>query len=268
MKKYLLVLFLFSCTTAQVVPNEKPVENPVKPIEYTQPETPIDTIGLPANVNIAGCPAVGLYQGVDLCIPVDQKFLDTMKKLKVTTIIRYGDIPGHETIRGKIAFQAEKDLIARNGFKLEVVFQHSNRWANDAGKLYNTFNGGYAAIRGPFDAEWMQQLYPELSRWFAGVDFDAVTAEQIKGATTYMTAFCNIARKYGKKCGVYGSGKMLELLRKAGIVDYVWISQSTGFSGTKDLTNSGRWDMLQKMPVKTCGGKEFDPNVIKLGTVL
>jgi hypothetical protein len=240
-----------SCSANIAAPTRPPnvVSPPIQPTPPSKPQPPI---------SVPGCPAPGTIQAVDLSVAVDQKFLDTMKKISVNTVIRYGDYLGNETIRGKIPRQAEIDLIKKNGFKFLAVFQHNNsKFAS------------FTSTRGKADAEEMYKLYPMLPVWYYGVDFDASTAQQ-SNIELYAKAFKVVADKYGKKIGAYGSGRTLTNLFSKGLIDKKWISQSTGFGGTRELTASGKYDMLQKLPVKTCGGKEFDPNIVKgdIGAVL
>jgi hypothetical protein len=45
--------------------------------------------------------------------------------------------------------------------------------------------------------------------------------------------------------GAYGSGKVLDRLRTAGLAKFFWLAQSTGWSGFQAFKNSGRWHLLQ-----------------------
>jgi hypothetical protein len=242
MKIFIILLFLQACTTIHQPQEVTPPKNEEKQnIENTKPN----------GLDLSGCPARGSIQAADLSMAVDQNFLNHMREIGVTTIIRYGDYIGNETIRGKIARPAEMDLIKKNGFKFQAVFQHNN-------SKFSSFT----ATRGNADAEEMKKLFPFLSVWFYGVDFDASPAQQ-RGIEEYARAFKAVADKYGKRVGAYGSGRTLSNLFSKGLISKKWISQSTGFGGTAALTASGLWDMLQKLPNRKCGGKEFDPNVIK-----
>lgn len=207
------------------------------------------------------CPAVGAYQAVDASEPVTQKFLFAMRALGVKTVIRYYD-QVDETLRGKTPKLEELKLLAANGMNVLGVFQHNNRWKNErTGALYHTFDGNYAAQRGPADAKRALELaklwhQPMGSAIYFGVDFDA-DAAQMKQVLIYATNFAKVARAAGFKVGVYGSGDTLKQLKSAGLVDFTWVSQSTGFSGTKAYTASNAWNLLQAMP-KDCGGINVD----------
>jgi len=60
---------------------------------------------------------------VDSSAPVTQPFLDRMKAIGISTIIRYYDHED-ETLPGKTLRRGERDAIVMNGFKMGVVFQH------------------------------------------------------------------------------------------------------------------------------------------------
>jgi hypothetical protein len=211
-------------------------------------------------VDLTGCPTFA-FNAVDVAKPVTQKFLDAMKAKGVKVIIRYGDHP-NETIKGKTPKKEELDLIKNNGFQFLAVFQHNNRWQNyTTGAAYDTFQK-IPAQRGKMDAERMQVLYPNARSWYYGVDFDAYTAQQLKQVEIYGRAFKEVADKYGKPVGAYGGGTALTMLRDKGLIKYLWVSMSTGFSGTKALTQSGKYHMLQKLWKPLCQGFSLDADVM------
>src|SRR6202043_4203136 len=60
-------------------------------------------------------------EAVDSSAPVTQSFLDRMKAIGISTIIRYYDHED-ETLPGKTLRRGERDAIVLNGFKMGVVF--------------------------------------------------------------------------------------------------------------------------------------------------
>src|SRR5260370_17033681 len=64
-------------------------------------------------------------EAVDSSAPVTQSFLDQMKAIGISTIIRYYDHED-ETLPGKTLRRRERDVIVMNGLKMGVVFQHRN----------------------------------------------------------------------------------------------------------------------------------------------
>lgn len=207
---------------------------------------------LPACAPLAlekSCPPVGANAAVDVSEPVTQRFLCAMRQLKVGTVIRYFEYP-NETIAGKLPKPAELGLIRANGLKLLGVFQHNNSSPST-----------FTASRGSADAARSADLAkqwgaPKGAPLYFGVDFEPNSA-QLKNVMTYAQNFASIARSSGYKVGVYGSGDALKMLKDAGLADFTWVSQSTGFSGTKAYTASKQWALLQGMP-KDCGGINVD----------
>jgi hypothetical protein len=208
------------------------------------------------------CPSPGLYKAVDLSEPVTQKFLWAMRSLGVKTVIRYyeyGISKPPATIAGKEMSMAELKLIQANGLFVLAVFQHNN----SSPATFTSARGTADATRSvALASEWGQ---PKGSGMYYGVDFEP-SKSQLNDVVIYATNFAKVARAAGYKVGVYGSGDTLTMLKGKGLVDYTWVSQSSGFSGTKAYTNSGKWDLLQALP-KNCGGinVDFDQAVLDFG---
>jgi glycoside hydrolase-like protein len=69
------------------------------------------------------------------------------------------------------------------------------------------------------------------------------------------------------RIGVYSSGFVCKRLLDAGLVQLTWLSQSGGFRGTPEFKASGRWNILQKLPVTNfCNfNDDVDPDEINAG---
>lgn len=202
----------------------------------------------------SGCPTPGSVQAADLASIMDQKFIDEMKRLQVNTVIRYYDHT-NETLSGKTLRASELDLVKRNGLDLMVVFQH-----------YNNQITSFTAARGTSDANRTLQLaaqnrQPAGSAIYFGVDGGWYTAADVTKIKTYFTKAAPIVRAAGYKMGAYGSGMVCTELLKAGLTDYCWLSNATGWPGYQAFHATKQWTMVQKLPVK-CGGKDVDFNVV------
>lgn len=191
---------------------------------------------------------------VDLCEPVTQHFLDSVKERGVKTIIRYYDYP-NETIRGKTPKKDELDLIKKNGFQMLAVFQHNN----DRISTFTSERGRKDALRAIELAKLWHQ--PSGSAIYYGVDDEFETDAEQAAVNNYAVAFAEVVRKSGYKLGAYGAGHTLRKLLSSKLVEYAWISQSTGFKGSKDFYESGRWSLKQEMP-SDCGGINVDFNIV------
>lgn len=85
------------------------------------------------------------------------------------------------------------------------------------------------------------------------VDYDATESDQA-AIESYFVAFntVNKAHAVGGESyvlGVYGSGAICEFLKSKGLVTHTWLSESSGFRGSKTYTS---WDIHQT------GSGEFD----------
>lgn len=256
---FTLALMLFTFSDAHAFgkkpvnpdPPPAPAPQPPKPNPPKPTPPPAPNPGVPLETS---CPAPGVFQAVDMATPVDQRFLDAMKQLKVNTVIRYYDWV-NETIRGKTVKQNEVDLLARNGFDLMVVFQHNNN--NIA---------SFTAARGTTDANRSVQLASSIkqekgSAIYFGVDGSWSSATQITAIKAYFQKAGPIVRGAGFKIGAYGSGKTCTELLNSGLADYCWLANATGWTGYSTFKATNRWTMVQTLP-KNCGGKNVDFNTV------
>lgn len=202
----------------------------------------------------SACPAPGVFGAVDLSQPVTQHFLDVMKYLGVRIIVRYYE-QAHETIKGKTPTAPELALIAKNGFKMLGVFQHSN---NSVATFQDTSRGkGDAARSLELAKQWKQ---PAGSCIYFGVDFDASTADLVY-VKRYAKDFGDSVRSAGFRVGAYGSGLTLETLIAAGLIDMAWLSMATGHRDSMAFAAEGKW-ALHQVKNRICGGLDCDFNYV------
>jgi hypothetical protein len=233
---------------------KKPVSVP-DPVPAPPPPTPVPPPPPgPGPEPEASCPAPGAYQAVDLSAPVDQKFLDVMRQLRVNTVIRYYD-QTNETIRGKTLKPAEVDLLARNGFDVLVVFQHNNNQL-----------ASFTAARGTSDATRSLALaaangQAKGSAIYFGVDGGWTAAKDLAAIQGYFAKASPLVRAGGFKVGAYGSGLVCSKLLGSGLVDFCWLSNAKGWPQYQAFLATNQWTMVQHLP-QDCGGKNVDFNVV------
>jgi hypothetical protein len=196
------------------------------------------------------CPAPGAYAAVDLSMPVDQPFLDKLKSLQVSTVIRYYDHV-NETISGKTLLPAETELLARNGFDVAVVFQHHNNQI-----------ASFTIARGNADSRRSlalasQNKQPVGSAIYFGVDGGWSSPQDVAAIKKYFTAASAVVRAAGFKVGAYGSGLVCQQLLDAGLADYCWLSNARSWPGFDNFHATSRWALTQSAP-RDCGGKNVD----------
>jgi hypothetical protein len=196
------------------------------------------------------CPAPGAYAAVDLSMPVNQPFLDKLKTLQVSTVIRYYDHL-NETIRGKTLLPSETELLAKNGFEVAVVFQHNNNKITS----FTTARGN-ADSRRSLDLA-SQNRQPTGSAIYFGVDGGWSSSKDISAIKKYFSAASVVVRNAGFKVGAYGSGLVCQQLMDAGLTDYCWLSNARGWPGFDSFHASSHW-VLTQSPPRNCGGKNVD----------
>lgn len=93
---------------------------------------------------------------------------------------------------------------------------------------------------------------PQGSAIYFAVDYDA-SPEDISGPVVkYFDAvseiFDSAERTY--EAGAYGSGAVLSALHEEGLIGWLWLAQSLGWSGSKDFEG---WDIKQGGEGQLCG---------------
>src|SRR5262249_4411999 len=168
----------------------------------------------------------------------------------VTAIIRY--YARFTRQPEKRLIRSEADAILNAGMGIAAVHQaagdHAGAFSHDSGIADATDGRNYA-----------QKVIgqPDGTAIYFGVDFDADQPDVNNRIVPYFQAVRSVLQasdqlpKY--KVGVYGDGVTLKTLLDGGLVEFTWISQSTGFPGTKQFKNSNRWTLFQHLPSKIDG---------------
>ena len=178
----------------------------------------------------------------------------------IRTVIRY--YSRDTGVPAKRLTLAEARALSRAGLSIGVVHEsrHGDRLANfteDLGILDAQYARGYAAGA-------IQQ--PSGSAIYFGADLDPSTKEVASNIVPYFKGVASVMRSAGAasyKIGVYGSGRTCASILDAGLADYAWLAQSTGWADYKDFKESGRWS-LQQLPSTKIGEIECDENIAGL----
>lgn len=162
----------------------------------------------------------------------------SLMALGVTETIRYGDrlAPNNPKVFNPREARAAADAGMRIGLVYEI--------------------GGHpsGASQGQIDREWCEAWLPTIGMAQPGVsifntvDYDAQAADT-PGIVAYFKAF--LSTKY--RSGGYGSGYALSQLTAANAISLRWLSCSTGFTGTKEATLAGQYDLIQSLSPKLAG---------------
>lgn len=203
-------------------------------------------------------PAPVLVKGgtaVDLATPVNQQFLNRMKELNVSTIIRYYDHV-NETLPGKTLRRAERDLIVQNGLKIAVVFQHNNNRLTS----FTRTRGNSDALRALELAQ--ENLQPLGSAIYFGVDGGwGLQGSELNQIRQYLIAASLVVREAGYRMGVYGSGLICQTATSENLADLCWLANARGWPNYQEYLASQEWVMVQSLP-ESVGTFEVDFNKI------
>ncbi len=97
---------------------------------------------------------------------------------------------------------------------------------------------------------------PNASAIYFAVDFDANVAETNERIIPYFEAiaetFLPSPNLPEYQVGVYGNGVVCETLVKRGLVQFTWLSQSTGHHGHKRFKASNQWTLFQHLSSELC----------------
>ena len=192
-------------------------------------------------------------EAVDSSAPVTQSFLDQMKAIGISTIIRYYDHED-ETLPGKTLRRGERDVIVMNGLKIGVVFQHRN----------NKF-ASFTALRGRQDAERSlilaaENSQPRGSAIYFGVDGPWNTPYELANVTAYFQEVNARLAGSGYRVGVYGSGLVCNALLANGLAELCWLAAPTSWPDFSAWYQTKRWRLVQ-LPTTQCGGRSVDFNL-------
>ena len=207
------------------------------------------------------------YEAVDLASPVNMIFLDKMKALGVSTIIRYYDWD-KATLPHKNLTKDELAQIASRGLAVAVVFQHNAKDPSSYTIHKHNYDdrGTVDAIVALRRAKALGQ--PAGSTIYFGTDGMDDNISKIgpgwkriaaKLLINYFHEVDDAVGKEGYDTGVYGSGFVCGLLLSKGLAKFCWLANATSWPDTKSYSRSGGWVVKQALPVK-CGGLEIDPD--------
>lgn len=167
-----------------------------------------------------------------------------------TTLIRYYCRP---ELSWKRMGPKEALAIANAGLSLAVVYQNRQNQPGDFSAAKGEASGAQA-----YDYGENVIFQPADSAIYFSADFDP-SEDVVKN--NIVPFFKGIQKAFnaaggGKpiyRVGVYGSGRTCRILLEEDLVEFTWITQSTGFAEYKKFLNSGKWNVKQLMPKTVCG---------------
>lgn len=185
---------------------------------------------------------------LDACVDMTPAHAQ-LAALGFDTILRYGAAAAWKCIT-----PAEARSMQAHGLKLALIYELT---AKDIllGAPEGTKAGQHVLTFAPtvgLPAGIGAAVYPTA-------DFD-LQPSQLITAMAYLRAFK--AACPGYELGFYANGIANDEAYTQGIIKYRWITQSLGFTGTRSSLETGRYEIVQRLPAKVCG-LDVDPNSLR-----
>lgn len=180
--------------------------------------------------------------------------LDRLREQGIRTVIRYYNHRNSRTLPEKRLTREEAVAVSDHGLTLGVVFQQRGRLLRD-----------FSSERGRGDAQRALECaanigQPEGSTIYFGVDHDFFRSHEVAAVMDHFRAV--LAEVNGRyEVGAYASGGLCRRLREAGLIRHVWLPRALGWSGSRELHESGRWDLFQNQVDTRLGPIPVDTNV-------
>jgi len=186
-------------------------------------------------------------------------FASEIRQAGARTVIRYYNHQNSQKLPTKQLTRAEAEALDAAGLSLAVVFQQGGGANGNISDLTQE-KGTSDAARALELAQEVGQ--PSGSTIYFAVDHDYVKAGDLQAIEGYFRA---ARERLGGRyvVGCYGSGTVTGRMKSAGLIEHIWLSGSSGWSGTKDALSSGRWTLHQKDLEKSFGNSfRYDGNVV------
>jgi uncharacterized protein (TIGR02594 family) len=184
-------------------------------------------------------------------------WVEDIRKAGVGTVIRY-----YGQTKAKRVQPIEAAALAAAGLSLAVVYEDNG---GSGGRIED-----FTSARGQADAARAAQyaaaiVQPKGSVIYFAVDWDFVKPSELAAIRAYFAAVkAEIAGRW--RIGAYGSGLVTVMLREAGLAEYLWLAQSTGWTGYQKALSSGHVTLIQKGEKPWPGGEfSYDENVVGPG---
>jgi hypothetical protein len=179
-------------------------------------------------------PGMTAEQGVDLATDASGR-VGELKQNRIDFVARYYRMPQS---RWPALSPGEAQLLSANGLKIVAIWESHSRKA-----AHFSYSSGYDdALSAHGQAKMVGQ--PPGSAIYFAVDFDARRLDPIvayfRGIAAGLAAAGGGRAQYA--IGAYGSGAVCDMLKRAGLARYAWLSSSTAW---KNSIGYQDWDIRQ-----------------------
>jgi hypothetical protein len=183
-----------------------------------------------------------------------------LKQNGIQTVIRYYNFVNSKALPQKRLELPEAKALSAAGFQIAVVFQAVQNRRSDFSK-----DKGVAAGKRAWEIAKKNIGQPNGSTIYFAVDFDASTTDIDGFIVPYFEGVQSAMKELGMgksdyKIGAYGSGLVVNELLQRGLIEFRWLSMSSGFRGTKKAIEEGKYELRQIVPATTLCGIGVDYN--------
>lgn len=147
----------------------------------------------------------------------------------------------------------EARALSQAGLRIGVVWETAGTHASFFNRAQGLADGAAAFLMA---REVIGQPYG--SAIYFAVDYDPTQADIDGGISNYFTGvhaalYVGAEGQPSYRVGVYGSGLCCGSLVERGMASLSWLSQSTGFAGSRQYAEQRRYDLIQMLPVRIVG---------------
>jgi len=136
---------------------------------------------------------------------------------------------------------AEARALAAAGLRLGAVWESAGTHVGYFSRAQGQSDGAAAlALARAVGQPPGSSIYFAVDYDPSQADLDGPVADYFAGVTSTLSS--------GYRIGVYGSGLCCGFLLDHGQADCSWLSQSTGFAGSKAFAQAQRYDLIQALP--------------------
>jgi len=178
----------------------------------------------------------------------------------VRTVIRYYNTSNSSRFPEKCLTKAEARQYFAAGLSIATVYQQRGG-AGDTGHVED-FAPAMATRDAASALKHAKAIgQPEGSAIYFGVDHDFFRQADLDAIKAY---FAKVKTAFDGKyrIGVYGSGTVCSMLKRAGSASLFWLPRSMGWSGSRAFLASGEWTLFQSQQElhEAWGDFDYDAN--------
>lgn len=181
-------------------------------------------------------------KGLDANIELT-KYAGSLKKQGFDFAIRY-----YSHTASKNLSLGEAKALAKSGLQIGAVWETAGTKASFFNHTQGVSDGSAAyhmaetSIGQPTDSA----IYFAVDYDATHTDIDGPIKDYFTGVNAAFLAAGKVSPKY--KIGVYGSGLTSTQLLQAKLVEFTWLTQSLGFSGSRDFAEKKLYNIIQLLP--------------------